>query len=355
SRRPPPVRSSSGGPPGRSAVCCWPPCSWAPESSAGSWPQAAGRGTPTRTPTSSSARSWPCTPRAGRSSNSGSSGWPSTSSGSRWRWPAGWCSPAPCTSSSSSWSCSDSSTGRSGRSRRSRHRTARPPRSAATRTTEAPTADPGTRSEHETPHAPDGADALGWSGEDLCLSLRRTPAEVPRSPPGLEDRGRTRCGSPCDRQEGRGRGRRGVNGRRIRNEGRARRGDLTAALPRAGDDDRQGTQPRRRQRPPLSISRTRHRTDTIELTRDPMLRVAVPNKGAPAEAATDMLGEAGYSTRRGSKTLVHQDEVNGVEFFYLRPRDIAIYVGSGILDAGITGRDLLLESQAPAQEVLGLG
>src|SRR5699024_6306171 len=178
---------------------------------------------------------------------------------------------------------------------------------------------------------------------------------VPRSPPGLEDRGRTRCGSPCDRQEGRGRGRRGVDGRRIRNEGRARRGDLTAALPRAGDDDRQGTQPRRRQRPPLSISRTRHRTDTIELTRDPMLRVAVPNKGALSEAATDMLGEAGYSTRRGSKTLVHQDEVNGVEFFYLRHRDIAIYVGSGILDAGITGRDLLLESQTTAQEVLGLG
>src|SRR5699024_6667453 len=96
-------------------------------------------------------------------------------------------------------------------------------------------------------------------------------------------------------------------------------------------------------------------TDTIELTRDPMLRVAVPNKGALSEAATDMLGEAGYSTRRGSKTLVHQDEVNGVEFFYLRPRDIAIYIGSGILDAGITGRDLMLKSQAPAKKVLGLG
>ncbi|RAF52890.1 ATP phosphoribosyltransferase, partial [Burkholderia multivorans] len=49
------------------------------------------------------------------------------------------------------------------------------------------------------------------------------------------------------------------------------------------------------------------------------------------------------------------DETNGVEFFYLRPRDIAVYVGSGILDAGITGRDLLLESQAPAEEVVGLG
>ncbi len=86
-----------------------------------------------------------------------------------------------------------------------------------------------------------------------------------------------------------------------------------------------------------------------------MPRVAVPNKGILSEAATDMLSEAGYSTRRGSKTLVHRDETNGVEFFYLRPRDIAVYVGSGILDAGITGRDLLLESQAPAEEVVGLG
>lgn len=86
-----------------------------------------------------------------------------------------------------------------------------------------------------------------------------------------------------------------------------------------------------------------------------MLRVAVPNKGILSEAATDMLSEAGYSTRRGSKTLVHRDETNGVEFFYLRPRDIAVYVGSGILDAGITGRDLLLESRAPAEEVVGLG
>ena len=86
-----------------------------------------------------------------------------------------------------------------------------------------------------------------------------------------------------------------------------------------------------------------------------MLRVAVPNKGALSEAASEMLSEAGYSTRRGSKTLVHQDEVNDVEFFYLRPRDIAVYVGSGILDAGITGRDLLLESKAEAQEIVGLG
>lgn len=82
-----------------------------------------------------------------------------------------------------------------------------------------------------------------------------------------------------------------------------------------------------------------------------MLRIAVPNKGSLSETAADMLQEAGYSGRRDSRTLVHADTKNDVEFFYLRPRDIATYVGSGALDVGITGRDLLLDSGAAAFEV----
>ena len=86
-----------------------------------------------------------------------------------------------------------------------------------------------------------------------------------------------------------------------------------------------------------------------------MLKIAVPNKGALAEAATQMLTEAGYRQRRNPKDLVTLDPENDVEFFYLRPRDIAIYVGEGTLDAGITGRDLLLDSGAPAAENTALG
>jgi ATP phosphoribosyltransferase len=86
-----------------------------------------------------------------------------------------------------------------------------------------------------------------------------------------------------------------------------------------------------------------------------MLKIAVPNKGALAEAAAHMLAEAGYRQRRNSKDLVTLDADNGVEFFYLRPRDIAIYVGEGTLDAGITGRDLLLDSRAQAAENTRLG
>ncbi|MGW2476990.1 ATP phosphoribosyltransferase [Streptomyces sp. NPDC001665] len=86
-----------------------------------------------------------------------------------------------------------------------------------------------------------------------------------------------------------------------------------------------------------------------------MLRIALPNKGSLSDPAGAMLHEAGYLQRTESKELVVLDPDNDVEFFYLRPRDIAVYVGSGRLDIGITGRDLLLDSAAPAEEVLQLG
>lgn len=86
-----------------------------------------------------------------------------------------------------------------------------------------------------------------------------------------------------------------------------------------------------------------------------MLRVAVPNKGALSQSASEILREAGYRQRQDSKELTLIDADNGVEFFYLRPRDIALYVGEGTLDAGITGRDLLRDSGAKAEEALTLG
>ncbi|MCU1408981.1 MAG: phosphoribosyltransferase [Microbacteriaceae bacterium] len=85
-----------------------------------------------------------------------------------------------------------------------------------------------------------------------------------------------------------------------------------------------------------------------------MLRIAVPNKGSLSETAAQMLFEAGYTGRRDPRDLVVADPRNGVEFFYLRPRDIATYVGSGALDVGITGRDLLLDSHSSASEIASL-
>lgn len=89
--------------------------------------------------------------------------------------------------------------------------------------------------------------------------------------------------------------------------------------------------------------------------RTPMLRVAVPNKGALSESASAMLAEAGYRQRRDTRELVLEDPDNGVEFFFLRPRDIAVYVGAGTLDVGITGRDLFLDADVDAEERLTLG
>ncbi|MFD4633147.1 ATP phosphoribosyltransferase [Streptomyces sp. NPDC058284] len=86
-----------------------------------------------------------------------------------------------------------------------------------------------------------------------------------------------------------------------------------------------------------------------------MLRIAVPNKGSLSGPASAMLHEAGYQQRKESKELVLVDPVNEVEFFYLRPKDIAIYVATGRLDIGITGQDLLIDSGADAETILPLG
>lgn len=86
-----------------------------------------------------------------------------------------------------------------------------------------------------------------------------------------------------------------------------------------------------------------------------MLRIAVPNKGSLHEAAVEMLRESGYKVNRRGKELVLVDNLNDVELFLLRPRDIAVYVGKGTIQVGITGRDLLLDSGAPAVEFQQLG
>ncbi|MBT5848116.1 MAG: ATP phosphoribosyltransferase [Micrococcales bacterium] len=85
-----------------------------------------------------------------------------------------------------------------------------------------------------------------------------------------------------------------------------------------------------------------------------MLRVAIPNKGILSESAISMLKEAGYQTRRDTQELHLVDSENNIEFFYLRPRDIATYVGSGSLDVGLTGLDLLMDSESAAEEIADL-
>lgn len=86
-----------------------------------------------------------------------------------------------------------------------------------------------------------------------------------------------------------------------------------------------------------------------------MLTVALPNKGSLSDGAVEMLLEAGYRQRREGRELAVTDDANEVEFFYLRPRDIAVYVGEGTLDVGLTGRDMMLDSGASVAELMALG
>jgi len=84
------------------------------------------------------------------------------------------------------------------------------------------------------------------------------------------------------------------------------------------------------------------------------LKIALPNKGSLAEAAAQILRESGYRQRSDDRDLSLIDNENDVEFYYLRPRDIAVYVGNGELNLGVTGRDLLLDSGAQARVILDL-
>ena len=86
-----------------------------------------------------------------------------------------------------------------------------------------------------------------------------------------------------------------------------------------------------------------------------MLRIALPNKGSLSEGAVSIVSEAGYACGRAAKELAKLDSSNDVEFFFLRPRDIAVYVSRGVIDLGITGRDLNEDAAEPALEVLPLG
>jgi len=85
-----------------------------------------------------------------------------------------------------------------------------------------------------------------------------------------------------------------------------------------------------------------------------MLKIAIPNKGSLSEEGVALLKEAGYKCKRYGRELIVRDKENQIEFIYLRPRDIAVYVGNGILDIGITGRDLAIDSEAPVKELLAL-
>ena len=84
------------------------------------------------------------------------------------------------------------------------------------------------------------------------------------------------------------------------------------------------------------------------------LKLALPNKGSLSEGAVDLLRKAGYRCARSGRELVIRDGENNIDFVFLRPRDIALYVGGGIIDLGITGIDLARDSGAEVTTLMPL-
>ena len=94
---------------------------------------------------------------------------------------------------------------------------------------------------------------------------------------------------------------------------------------------------------------------TCALTEHFMLRIALPNKGRLAEDTRILFGEAGLDVRgRGERALTAS---LGGEFeaIFVRAQDIPEFVADGAADAGVTGWDIVCESERPVAARLDLG
>ncbi|WRS28074.1 ATP phosphoribosyltransferase [Oscillospiraceae bacterium MB08-C2-2] len=88
-----------------------------------------------------------------------------------------------------------------------------------------------------------------------------------------------------------------------------------------------------------------------------MLSIALP-KGRLSDKVYGLMSRIGYNCEsflEDSRKLVIEDTANGFRYFLVKPSDVAIYVERGAADAGVVGKDILLESQPDVYELLNLG
>ena len=85
------------------------------------------------------------------------------------------------------------------------------------------------------------------------------------------------------------------------------------------------------------------------------LRIGIPSKGRLSELATELLNQAGLQFRRQERTLFALVKQLPIDIIFLRTDDIPVLCAEGAIDLGITGSDLLQESQADIDVRMPLG
>ena len=76
-----------------------------------------------------------------------------------------------------------------------------------------------------------------------------------------------------------------------------------------------------------------------------MLKIALPNKGRLAEETRDLFADAGLPVRARGERALSASLGGEFEAIFVRARDIPEFVADGAADAGITGWDLVCESE----------
>src|SRR6202790_4812892 len=80
------------------------------------------------------------------------------------------------------------------------------------------------------------------------------------------------------------------------------------------------------------------------------LRLAIP-KGSLQEGAGQLFGKAGWGISVNSRSYFPGIDDPEIECMLVRAQEMARYVETGALDAGITGRDWVSETGADGAEV----
>ncbi len=85
------------------------------------------------------------------------------------------------------------------------------------------------------------------------------------------------------------------------------------------------------------------------------LRIGIPSKGRLSEIAGQLLRQAGLNFRRQERSLFARVREIPVDITFLRTDDIPVLCSEGAIDMGITGSDLVAESQVDVLTRLQLG